>query len=202
MATLNQIVNGVCDDLTRDDLTAECSATIVAAIRYYDRKRWWFSEASATFTTTSTESVYALPTDYRSTDYIEAQWPGNNWQEVREREFPWVKRMLEGQTITGYPEVYAKRDNKLWLAYAPNGAYTVRHYYVRHVDPPSAAGSNEWTTDCEQMIRAWASQRLALQKLHDKELADHFAEIRADEEYRLMEENDNRTAHGKAASNL
>jgi len=198
MPTLSELINEVGDDIQRTDLTAQCSAAVVTAIRHYDHKRWWFAEGSATFTTTSNTSIYTLPTDYRATDYIECRWPGDNYQRLRPRDFPHVKRMLEGSpVVTGYPEVYAIRDEKLWLAYQPNGAYQVRHYYRRTLADLTGAASNAWTTDCRDLIRAHAAKQVALRTLHDGELATMFELIRGNEERALISENQMRTSHGK-----
>ena len=198
MSTLHETINAVCDDLNRTDLTAQASDAVVMAIRHFDRKRWWFSESSATFTTTSTTSTYPLATDFRAMDYVEVRWPGDNWQELKSRDFGTVKRMLEGQTVTGYPEVYALRDSSLELAYQPNSEYLVRYYYLKALTDLTAEASNSWTTDCKDLIRAHAARTVALRTLHDVELAQVLAAVEQEEYQRLIEENDRRTTIGKA----
>lgn len=194
---LGELINAACDDLMRNDLTAQCSDAVVMAIRHYDRKRWWFSETSASFTTTSTASVYALASDFRDMDYMEIQYPGDNWQEVRERDFAKVRQMLEGQTLTGYPEVFAIRGEAIHLAYQPNGAYHVRYYYTRALGDLSAGASNSWTTDCKDLIRAFAARTVALRTMHDPELAAMHATIEQAEYLRLSDENERRVTTGK-----
>lgn len=197
MATLSELINAVCDDLNRDDLTAQCSDAVVMAIRHFDSKRWWFSEGSATFTTTSTTSAYPLATDFRDMDYMEVSLPGDNWQEVKETDFPTIRQMLQGQTVTGYPDKFAIYDQAVHLAYQPNDAYQVRYYYTKTLADLTAAGSNAWTTDCRELIQARAAKRVALTTLHDAELASMFAPVEDEAYRRLLDENDRRTSSGK-----
>ena len=194
MATLSQLVNEVSDDLARTDLTAQCSDAVVMAIRHYDHKRWWFNEASATFTTTASTTTYALPSDFRAVDYVEARLTGDEVQEVQPLDLPAIKKMLEGTSVTGYPEAYAIRDEKMWLAYTPNDAYTVRLYYLRSLSELTAGASNAWTTDCKDLIRAHASRTVATRTLHDGELASFMSVIEQTELTRLLAENDKRVA--------
>ena len=199
MANFSQLVNEVADDINRTDLTAQCSAALAMAIRHYDRKRYWFNEGSATFTTTSATSVYALASDFRKMDYVEARWPGDNWQEVNERTFPYIKRMLEGQNVTGYPQDYVLRDRNMWIAYQPNGNYLVRYYYVKALPGDlTASASNVWTVEAPDLIRAKAAKTVALRTLHDLELAATFAEIIDEEELRITERAENQTSRGRS----
>lgn len=197
MATLAELVNAVGDDLNRTDLTAQCSDAVVMAIRHYDRKRWWFSESSAVFTTTASATAYPLASDFRQMDYVEARWPGNDYQEVTPRDFPTIRRMLQGQSVTGYPTDYAIYDQQIHLAYTPNAAYVVRYYYLRALTDLTAAASNAWTTDCKDLVRASAARTVALRTLHDTELAAIQATIEQTEYMRLIDENDRRTTTGK-----
>lgn len=194
---LGELINATADDLMRNDLTAQCSDAVVMAIRHYDRKRWWFAETSATFTTTSTTNVYVLASDFRDMDYMEIRYPGNNWQEVKERDFALVRQMLEGQNLTGYPEIFAIRGESIHLAYQPNADYPVRYYYTRALGDLTAGASNAWTTDCKDLIRASAARTVALRTLHDPDLAAIHATIEQTEYMRLSDENERRVSSGK-----
>lgn len=198
MSTLGELISAVCDDLMRNDITAQVSDSVVLAIRHYDKSRWWFQEHTATFTTTAGVSVYPLPSDYRQMDYVEVRLPGNNDQEVRARDFTMIRKMLEGPSTGNYPEVYAIRGNEIHLAYAPNTAYVVTEYYVRTLPELSEGASNSWTTgDGEELIRAHAAERTALRTLHDKDLAADFTPIKNDAKARMDEENLRRLTRGK-----
>ena len=47
----------------------------------------------------------------------------------------------EGQTVTGYPQMYAIRDNKIHIAYIPNNEYVITLYYLRSLAGLSATGA-------------------------------------------------------------
>ena len=199
MATLTELINAVTDDINRDDLTAQCSDAVVMAIAFYDAKPWWFAEGSATFSTTASTELYPLASDFKQMEYVEAKYPGDNWQEVTPTDFKTLKRKLQGVTVTGYPDEYAIFDQSLYLGYAPNGSYTVRYYYQKTLVDLTANGSNTWTTDCKDLIRASAARTVAARTLHDRELVDDFAALEALEYAKLREENDRRTTTGKVS---
>ena len=194
---LGELINAVGDDINRTDLTAQCSDAVVMAIRHYDRKRWWFSEGSYTFTTTASTATYTLPTDYREMDYVEVQDTGGRWSEVCPDTFPNIRKRLEVSS-TGLPDVYAIRDQKITLAYQPEQTYTVKLWYCKALGTLSASASSQWTTDCADLIRAHAAETVAMRTLHDGELAQFMRGIRLDEYNRLLEENDRRVANDKA----
>ena len=199
MATLSELINAVADDLNRSDMTSNCSDAVVLAIRHYDRKSWWFQEGSATFSTTASVELYPLASDFREMEYVEAKYPGDNWQEVTRSDFPSLKRKLQGVTVTGYPDEYAIYDNALYLGYAPNGSYTVRYYYNRSLTELTADASNAWTTDGEELIKARAAKKVAMDALHDTELAGIFEASERDALNALTDENERRTTTGKIA---
>ena len=60
----------------------------------------------------------------------------------------------------------------------------------------TAGASNAWTTDCKDLIRAFAARTVALRTLHDAELAAMQATIEQTEYMRLIDENDRRTTTG------
>lgn len=177
MSTLSQLINKVCDDLRRTDITAQVSDSVVLAIAHFDSGRWWFNESTNTFTTSASVTAYILPSNYIKTDFLEVTLPGNNAQEVRRRDYGTIRRMLEGNSPLGYPMYYAVRNQEIHLAYRPNTAYVVTHHYVKVLDPLTANGSNNWTTDGEELIRARAAKMTALRTLHDPDLASQFKPI-------------------------
>ena len=197
MATLSELINAVADDVNRSDMTSNCSDAVVLAIRHYDRKSWWFQEGSATFSTTASVELYPLASNFREMEYVEAKYPGDNWQEVVRCDFPSLKRKLQGVTVTGYPDEYAIYDNALYLGYAPNGSYQVRYYYNKTLTDLTANASNAWTTDGEELIRARAAKKVAMDVLHDAELAGLFEASERDALNSLTDENERRTTTGK-----
>lgn len=196
--TLDQLISAVCDDLNRDDLTAQASDAVAMAIRQYDHKGWWFHETSYTFSTTASTAAYPLPTNFRAMDMVRVRNPGGDWQEVIPASFSAVQSMLEASATTGYPDYYAIYDSELYLGVAPNDGFEARLYYRRSLTDLSGGASNAWTTDAQDLIRACAAKTVALRKMHDPELASMFSSIENTEYQRLLSENDKRVSTGKS----
>jgi hypothetical protein len=197
VATQKDLVQSVLNNVKRTNLTAEASASIVAAIRHYEHRRWAFNEAEHSFTTTATTAVYSLPADFRGMDYVEAEYPGDNWQEVRPRSFSYIRKLLEGQSVAGYPEHYALRDKKIHLAYQPNNAYHVKLYYKRRLEQMSASASNGFTNEISPLIGARASWHLAMTIMHDQPLAQMFKEVEMDEVDAAQSNHEKQVSHEK-----
>ena len=195
--TIEILANDVGDDLNRTDLTAQCSAAVMMAIRHYDQRRWWFNEGSATFTATAT-STYNLPTDFRGMDYAEVRLSGGTRSRLRERDFATVKQLLEA-TSNGDPSVYALYDNDIWLYQFPDGTANgrvVTLYYIKNLAAITASGSNIWTGENQHLIRAAAAKTVALRTMHDPDLAAFFAQIEHDLLNTLIGENERRVTTG------
>jgi hypothetical protein len=59
MSTYGDMVSRVNDELARSDLTTQVQGGIMRAIRYYERRRWWFNETSFTFSTVLGQEYYS-----------------------------------------------------------------------------------------------------------------------------------------------
>jgi hypothetical protein len=197
--TLDELISAVCDDLNRTDLTAQASDAVSMAIRQYDSRGWWFMESTYTFSTVAATAIYTLPTDHRKIDYVKVRQPGGLWQDLQRASFSAVQAMLEDSASTGYPDYYAVYGEELYMATAPNVDYEAKLYYRAKLDDLSAAGSNAWTTDCADLIRACAAKTVALRKMHDAELSAYFANIEREEYQRLMAEHDGRVSTGRSS---
>lgn len=197
--TLDQLISSVCDDLNRTDVTAQASDAVSMAIRQYDSRAWWFMESTHTFSTVAATAVYTLPTDARKLDHVKVRQPGGTWQQLERVSFSAIQDMLEDSASTGYPDYYAVYGEELYMATAPNGDYEAKLYYRAKLDDLSAGGSNAWTTDCADLIRACAAKTVAIRKMHDAELSAYFAAVERDEYVRLMAENDGRVSSGRTS---
>lgn len=197
--TFEVLVNDIGDDLNRTDLTAQCSDAAIMAIRHYDQRRWWFNEASATFTATAT-STYSLPSDFRGMDRVEVRLSGGTRSEVRPRDFDTVRRLLES-TSNGDPSVYAVYDNDIYLYQFPDSTANGRVitlYYVKNLASITASGSNIWTGEYQYLIRHHAAKTVALRTIHDPDLAAMFTQLEFSELERMIAENERRVTTGFA----
>lgn len=194
--TIERLITNVLDDVRRTDLTAEASAEVCNSIRHYAEKTWWFTEHTASFTTTSSVGAYLLPADFKRIAYAEVQRSSGEWIELYPRHIDEIQYKNQGISHTGYPEYYTIYGQEMRLAYIPDTAYTIRLFYERTYTDLTAQASNVWTLNLEPLIQARASYRVAMSKLHDAELATFYKTMESEELSLAREKHEGRILSG------
>jgi len=59
MTTYGDMVTRLQDELARTDLTSQIQTCIMRAIRFYERRRWWFNETTFSFSTALGQEYYS-----------------------------------------------------------------------------------------------------------------------------------------------
>jgi hypothetical protein len=59
MTTYGDMTTRVTDELARSDLTTQVQGAIMRAIRFYERRRWWFNETTISFSTVEGQEYYS-----------------------------------------------------------------------------------------------------------------------------------------------
>lgn len=146
----------IADELDRSDLSTQIGRELVRAVQHYERQRWWFNEAQATASTSSSQAAYAVPTDLLLIDSVEITV--STRQETM-NEIGWQRYMEEyryGTTTGSVPSDWTYYADQLWLGPVPNGVYVLNMSYVKTLGPASFTDGtdNIWTNDAEEMITA------------------------------------------------
>lgn len=171
--------------------TAQISAAILSAIRNYQRKPFYFNQKKASTFSTVADQEYYTSTELSDIPNI-VQMEGakvtvNSYKRtLRPLDFETIEDGQDG-TITGAPSAYCAFNQKIRLYPIPDAVYTVTLAYVYRLTALSADGdTNAWVdeVDAEELIRQSAKRILALDILHDDELAvrcyNREAEVLAD----------------------
>lgn len=198
MSNYVALKNRVLSELNRSDLTAEASAAIQTAIKYYETRRFWFNEQRATQSTIQGQEFYALPGDYISYDSLvlrqsSYQYPLIQLSYEEIEEFVWSNPPSQGR-----PTHFALYANQIRLYVVPDAtSSTLVLSYIRSLSALSAdSDSNEWTRLAEGLIRGRAEKDIAATVLHDADLASVYAEFEAMELKRLNQQTLSRNFSG------
>jgi hypothetical protein len=173
MTTLLDLQTAIATDLTRGDLTSQIASAVTSAIKFYERKRFWFNVTrSKTFVTVAGQSVYGvadmaeIPNIVR-VDALYIAQPGSVYpldrQEADEFEF-----LNGGSTGPGKPSVFNYSDQTIMLWPTPNSVWTMRpHMHYKFAPLVNAADTNAWCTDAEELIRTHAKLLLYTDVIED-----------------------------------
>ena len=170
-ATLRTRIEGEIYDTS---LTTEINSAIQDAIKFYERKKFWFNQKTGTFATVASQEYYD---DSDNSDIpgmlaiLSMQAAVSTFKSpVDALSFEAVDAMQNG-SIQGMPKYFAYFNEQIRLYPIPDAAYTVTAaYHYRFPALSADADSNPWTTDAEELIRTRAKRILALHKLWDVEM--------------------------------
>lgn len=176
MATYSQAVDFVILQLqsrTETSLTANVQLDIQNAIKHYETTRFWFNEARASFTVSST--LYypwsTVAADMVGLDQMTVTVNGNVY-EVEERPYSYINAIdLNPTTTKGYPQYFAKQAQQFRIYPLPDTVYQVDIDYQKKLTTLSnTADTNAWTTDAFELITARAVATTAM-RLRDFDTA-------------------------------
>lgn len=173
----------VASEMKRGDMTACATAVqsaVLTAIEYYGKRATWFNEfRQESLQTTSGEEYLTLSASLRPVRFtsVKVRIDATRDYPLSSTTFQEIDRVDASQYI-GYPELYAYYDGTLRLYPIPNGTYTMLLAGVRHIPGISAgastAATNEWLTDCEEIIRCRAKGYLYRDEVHNPQRAEYF----------------------------
>ncbi|UZE51909.1 hypothetical protein ONR75_15875 [Rhodopseudomonas sp. P2A-2r] len=173
MTTLLDLQTAIATDLTRPDLTSQIASAVKDAIRFYERKRFWFNVTrSKTFVTVPGQSTYTaadmaeIPNIVRVEKLFLYQ-PGTIFALDREEpdDFEWL---VGGSTGPGKPTVFTYVDQAIQLWPVPNAVFTMRpHMHYKFAPLALPTDTNAWCTDAEELIRTHAKLLLYTDLLED-----------------------------------
>lgn len=206
LLTYGDMQTRIADELHRSDLATNSRLTnaIKAAIKHYERERWWFTEAttSASLTTSAGQATYPLPDDFKRLDSLTMTINGSK-RDVDPMPYGQMDAQDAGtSSVRGPSRWWAIYAEVLRLYPIPDGIYVQTMSYQKHLATLSAsADTNAWMDEMEPLIRTKAKEILARQVIRDKVLADDLlTEIKVDLYPTARAENDDRVMSGRLTS--
>lgn len=182
MTTLADITGAIADDIdaTNGEYSAQITDAVLAAIRYCERKLFYFNETrDETFTTIQAQDWYTatdntnIPTLVRlQTAYLIDS--GNQITELSRDTPENMEVLADASASSGRPTCFAYYAQKIRLYPVPDaGPYTVRLQLGPYRLTPLASpnDTNAWLTEAYDMVKARAKYILQKDTLKDPALA-------------------------------
>ena len=172
MATLATLKARIADELARTDLTSQIVYAIDDAIRHYETYPWWFLEAESSSSTADGTAAYALPADFSRIVAATVTESGRRYPLTAITYEEYRSKQIEETVTKSRPDEYALWAEQISLYPTPDAVYTLKVNYTKALGAPATDdASNEWTTECEPLIRARAKRELYLHVIRDYEEA-------------------------------
>ena len=179
MATYGEIQDRINNDcLNRTDLTAETARTIKAAIRHYERQRFWFNESSTVLATVSSQSHIARPTAFFRIDELRFFYDTSASYALVNVDVSTLDRMRAGAQTFGDPTHWAENGELIELFPIPNAVDNVVARGYQQLDALSATtDTNGWTSAAEDLVTYHAAKLMWATVLRSPENANLYAQL-------------------------
>lgn len=161
VAAFSVMYGNVETQINRSDQTALVKSAINRAISYYaHQKRFWFNEATTTFSTVASQETYGtgdgVPTTMLAIDQLQVQINSSYKQELTPRTYDWIAE-ANATTTTGVPSDYAYYASNIYMSMIPDAVYTMDLAYLKSYADLSADGdTNDFTDNAQELIEARA----------------------------------------------
>ena len=202
MSTYGQMQDRINQDcLNRTDLTAETVRAIGAAIRHYERKRFWFNESSTALATVSSQSHIAAPSTFFTIDEVRFFYDTSASYALVNTDLSTLNEMRAGAQTFGDPTHWTLYGEHIELFPIPNSAQAVVAYGYQQLAGLSATSdTNGWTSAADDLIVYHAAKYLWAVVLNNPERALVFAQLEKSALEDLRAANDLRILTGIRAS--
>lgn len=205
MASFLDMQTRIDDELDRGGaIYPQIKKAIITAVKFYERKRFYFCESSFTFSTVRLQEFYtsadaaAIATS-PNIERLNGLFFGTRIP-LTKRSFEYIDDISTLTTSLAMPEDWAYRAESIRLYPIPDQAYTITAYSVPRLTELSAdTDGNAWTNDAEALIRARAKWDLVKNVIRGPEMAEELAALKIEEEQEftaLIKETASREALG------
>lgn len=169
-ATFDTVVSRILDDVYRTDLTAQSQTALRAAIRHYESKPWWPTEARTSIAVTS--EYVTLPVEAKKINHVTIN-NGTVKYTVYRRTFNEIDDWQEASS-TGLPTDYCLYNNELRMYPIPDSTYTLNLALDMRLPELTGSAANAWTVHAEELVRRRAAADIAFSILRDAEAFQGF----------------------------
>lgn len=126
MTTYGDMVTRIGDELARSDLTSQIQGSVMRAIRFYERRRWWFNETRFTFSTISGQEYYSdVDAGNRTISRLKLVDSATllvstvNRYPINERSWDYINTISDTTTNYGQPEDFCLYGASSYGAVSP-----------------------------------------------------------------------------------
>lgn len=181
MATYLEIRSSLLADFPNESYTDDdCKAAVLASIRGYKQKRFFFNQALLTFATVAAQEWYSTDEISRvsTIDWARITISGFRYK-VRMRSNQWIEDRQNGAITSDYVTTLAQARKQFRLYPIPQTSSLNIEYFAHYAfDALSADGdTNAWLTDGYDLIFNCSKVWLCVHKFRAPDMAALFAPL-------------------------
>jgi hypothetical protein len=181
----------IADELDRgSELTAQIKKAIVTAVDFYQRKKFYFTETSFTFSTVVGQEYYgssdaaAIATS-PDLSILNIDINAGRFQ-LDKQSFEYIDSISYLTGALGQPTIWAYRAEQIRFYPIPSQVWTVTAFNIPRLTALSADGdSNAWTNDAEALIRTAAKIDLIYNVIRGTDMVEEIALLKDQERREL-----------------
>lgn len=182
MSDYGTMQSRIADELARSDLTTQIQRSIQSAIKFYERRRFYFNEAITTFSTVAAQEYYGTADNAEIPNIIEIdtlKLTANGSSYLLDpQDWQYIDEVSNSATASGDPTDYCYYRQEIRLYPIPDAVRTVTMSFVKRLPAlPANGDTNAWMTDAEELIRIHAKRDLFVHVIRDFDEAAAMAEI-------------------------
>lgn len=182
MATYGDLKTRIKSELDREDMDAgedsinDLTTHILAAVRYYQNRRFWFLlKPAKSVNTVDAQNYVTRPTDMHTIDRVSIPTLG---YELERCDIADLEALDEPSGTEGQPVYWAEGEGgtQIRLYPTPNAVWALKMSGTALITALSAdADTNVWTNDGQDLIAARACRTICKDVFKDFEAAEGFA---------------------------
>lgn len=218
MTTLADVVENIADQLTRTDLDSQIKAEVQAAIRFYERKPFYFTERrNGTFDTVDGTEFYST-VDFSGSagagtltatenvgrilhiTYAKVDQSGldEDLSVIPYEKYEYYRQGTDTRGMPSYATLYAHQIG-LWPI--PSGVWTISlSAVVKPVVPSADSDESVWFDEALELITNRAARSVCIKYLMDRERANAYTILETEAREVLACENVQKMGTGKLRS--
>jgi hypothetical protein len=205
--TYGALKTRIADEIADSTLSSQIILAIETAIKFYERKEFYFNAKTGTFVTVAAQEYYGsaantdIPNIIRILDPMKATSSGYKY-DIGIVPFSEIDTAQDGNR-TGRPEDAAYFAEQLRLYPIPDAVYTVTMAYIYRLPAlVEDANENAWTEDAEELIRQRAKMIIAADVLRDVDMYNAAKEFEKDAYKALREETRSRRSVSRLRTDI
>lgn len=184
--TYGTMQDRIADELSRSDLTSSIQNAIQTAIKYYERRRFYFNETQNSFSASASQEYYGsadatfIPS-MALIDSLTITVNGTTYP-VRSRTWAYIDQVQTNSGYVGDPTDYVYYNRQIRFYPIPQQSdRTFNISFIERFDTLSATtDTNAWMIDAEELIRCRAKYEIYMHKIQNAEKAGLMKAAEAD----------------------
>lgn len=184
MSNYGDMKSRIANEVADSTISAEIILAIKSAIKFYERKEFYFNTKTGTFATVASQEDYDSTANADIPNIVRIFEP----VKVTASSFKYDVDIVpiydidsaQDGAITGRPGCLAYFAEEIRLFPIPDTVYTVTMRYIYRLAELSAdSDTNGWTDDAEELIRQRAKMIIAADVLRDVDMYQAAKELEA-----------------------